>query len=449
METSRVARSQGIIVCKTVIGWRLLFLTSWGRFQRRFDNILEDMKRHEDLIDQEANARDIFEATRMRQELRAWKEKSLENVEAQDRQQSAREFRTVISWLQINESDQISIFESMYALYLLLSISPSASYLGMFLQRSLGPIKLTRIRSGQAEKHSGTCTWITQNRQFRNWMQEGPNTPILWLSGNAGFGKSVIATQVINFIKIARKTVFHHFCTYTSATSSNYDQILKSVLQQVLREDLEWTSQVYNDFILKRKSATVPVLEQLLRTVLTSSFEAPNSVKYIWIILDGVDEVCQNMQMRLLSLVKHISGKCPSNGGVCCKFLISGRSSNTISQVLGKKPKLSLTDQKPELTKAIEEYSRQRLQTFGDRFNQLGIETYEAHEIGHTIAIRADGKRSSHTRSQFGSLHGLTYFPGMFLYARLVLDFLSTNIFLQREELKDAIHNLPKELSEL
>jgi hypothetical protein len=93
-----------------------LFLTSWGRFQRRFDNILEDMKRHETLIDREANARDISEATKMRQELRAWKEESLEIIHAQDRQQSAKEFMTVMSWLQINESDQITIFESTYAL---------------------------------------------------------------------------------------------------------------------------------------------------------------------------------------------------------------------------------------------------------------------------------------------------------------------------------------------
>lgn len=94
-----------------------MFLTSWGRFQRRFDNILDDMKRHESLIDQEANARDISEATKMRQELRAWKEESLENIHTQDRQQSAKEFMTVMSWLQINESDQISIFESTYGLF--------------------------------------------------------------------------------------------------------------------------------------------------------------------------------------------------------------------------------------------------------------------------------------------------------------------------------------------
>lgn len=37
----------------------------------------------------------------------------------------------------------------------------------------------------------------------------------------------------------------------------------------------------------------------------------------------------------------------------------------------------------------------------------------------------------------------------MFLYARLVLDFLSNNVFVHRNELKTAIDDLPRTLFEL
>ena len=37
----------------------------------------------------------------------------------------------------------------------------------------------------------------------------------------------------------------------------------------------------------------------------------------------------------------------------------------------------------------------------------------------------------------------------MFLYARLVLDYLTTNIFYNRDELKGSIHQLPQTLSDL
>jgi hypothetical protein len=38
---------------------------------------------------------------------------------------------------------------------------------------------------------------------------------------------------------------------------------------------------------------------------------------------------------------------------------------------------------------------------------------------------------------------------GMFLYARLVLDYISANIFYSGDELKDAINQLPETLAEL
>lgn len=41
------------------------------------------------------------------------------------------------------------------------------------------------------------------------------------------------------------------------------------------------------------------------------------------------------------------------------------------------------------------------------------------------------------------------YLSGMFLYARLVLDYLATNIFFSGEEVKTSIGHLPDKLSDL
>jgi hypothetical protein len=43
----------------------------------------------------------------------------------------------------------------------------------------------------------------------------------------------------------------------------------------------------------------------------------------------------------------------------------------------------------------------------------------------------------------------LTQILGMFLWARLVLDYLATNIFHSRGEITAAINTLPRKLSEL
>lgn len=37
----------------------------------------------------------------------------------------------------------------------------------------------------------------------------------------------------------------------------------------------------------------------------------------------------------------------------------------------------------------------------------------------------------------------------MFLYARLVLDYLSSNIFISAKEIKESVYELPATLSEL
>lgn len=344
------------------VGWKLLFLTSWGRFQRRFDNVTEDMKRHEKLIDKEAVALDISDSRDLRQELRAWKEESLDKISTLDEEQSLRDFHSILSWLRINESDQEAIFESV---------------------------------SSQGNKYPGTCSWTIQNAKFQAWLQRRPETPMLWLVGSAGSGKSVISTQLVNFMKNAGMTVLHHFCTFSSSASSAYDQILKTLLQQLLRQDAELTAHVYGEYVLKKRTATAQSLEQVLQMLLTSSSDDPNKSSYIWIVLDGVDELREespNIQARLLSLMKQISSTTSARGAVVCKILISSRPSQTLLQALRKKPLVSLTEEKECLTKSIEEYASQRLREVNRKFEQLGIGSEQIEGIVRQISAKADGK---------------------------------------------------------
>jgi hypothetical protein len=53
------------------------------------------------------------------------------------------------------------------------------------------------------------------------------------------------------------------------------------------------------------------------------------------------------------------------------------------------------------------------------------------------------------TLCQLQHVTTLTQLLGMFLWARLVLDYLAGNIFHNRHEITAAIETLPRELSEL
>lgn len=339
-----------------------MFLSSWGRFERRFANILDDMKRHEALIDQESNARNIAEAKVMRQEIRTWKEESLERISLQEIEQSSREFQSIVSWLRMDESDQLSIFESI---------------------------------SAQGNKYAGTCSWTLQNAKIRSWLQPKPETPILFLHGTPGTGKSVISTQLINFMKAPGKFVIYHFCTYSSVSSTEYDQILKHVLLQILRHDGDLIAHLYSEYVLKKKSPTRLAMEQLLQTLLASISSDPNKKETVWIILDGLDE-CRadspSVQDRIITLVNHVTTKVSISGSAICKVLVSVRTSSVPTRILRRYPAISLTEEKGLMAQAIQEYISQRMGLLHTIFEQLGMDQTEVKELGRVISHKADGK---------------------------------------------------------
>lgn len=52
----------------SLIAWKLVFDSLWKSFQPRFHGILENMRKHRDLVDREAAAIDIVEAKKWRSE---------------------------------------------------------------------------------------------------------------------------------------------------------------------------------------------------------------------------------------------------------------------------------------------------------------------------------------------------------------------------------------------
>lgn len=371
------------------------------------------MKRHENLIDQEANARNIAEAREMRQDIRRWREQSLEQVSNLDGEEGTRQYQSIISWLNMDESDQLAIFESIAA---------------------------------EGRKHPGTCSWVLKNLKVNSWIQSKPDTSVLWLQGTPGSGKSVISTQIVNFMQASKLFVIHHFCTYLYTSSTMYEQILRSLLMQLLRKDGDLVAHVYEEFVLGKKSPTVFALERLLQLLFKSLSSEPSKMEYVWIILDGLDECEPEKQARVISLINHIASERSSSGNATCKVLISSRTSPTLSKCLRKKQTISLSEEKDWLEEAIRQYASQRLQSLEQKFHQLHISPGEVDNIERGIAKKADG-RSIHTIFPMARVSDPP--KGMFLYARLVLDYLSTNIFYRGDEIMTSVNQLPEKLNDL
>jgi len=337
-----------------VEGWKVLFITSWGRFQRRFDHIIDNLRKHEELIDKEVNARNIVEARKMRQELQEWRQKSLATISKEQDEQASLQLQGIVTWLKLDDTQQIILHDSI---------------------------------STEALKYQETMDWILKNAKAASWLRPKSETPFLWLKGNPGTGKSIISARLVDFLTSAKSSVvIRYFCSYLHSTSTQYDEILKSILLQLVQHNEDLVAHIYDDYVGK-KLVAIPVLEYLLRTSVEVISGGQQKGRAIHVILDGLDECPEETQRRLIVLADRLASV-----GHPCKMLISSRSSVFLQGKLRRKAIISLTDEKPCLEKAITSYATQRLLGIRTMLSQLGIGETDIGEIARRIGTKADGK---------------------------------------------------------
>ncbi|KAI0804447.1 hypothetical protein GGR55DRAFT_691036 [Xylaria sp. FL0064] len=373
--------------------WKQFFLTSWGRFQGRFNHILDDLKRHEDQLDKEANAYNIVEARSLRESLREWRQESLAKAKQEEEEQHARQLQAICSWLRVNNTEQTVIFDQI---------------------------------SSEALRHPGTCSWILTQHHIACWLSNQSDSPFIWLQGNPGCGKSVIASQIVTFLSTKESTVIPYFCTPSYVLSTQYE-ILKSILFQMTRNSDQMTAYVYGQCVGK-KTPGIPVLEQLCRTAATALCEDHGHGRTIYLVVDGLDDLDMARQKQFLKLMNRIYKDASHHAiGAAYKILVASRRTHTIRAYLDKKTVVSLSDEKAKLTEAISRYAEQRLKAQRSRFAELHLQDLELVDIARQVAHKADG---------------------MFLWARLVLDYLTHNMFYSSTEVREAVNTLPRKLAE-
>ena len=131
-----------------MLGWKILFNSTWGRFQTRFDAILKSLEKHAEIVDREANAIDIVEA-------KAWRDKYVEDCKQREEERAVREFIAVLSWL-----------------------DPAAT-------NSNQEQELQRLLN---KRHLDTCDWLLDNTKIKKWVGTSSSNPVLWLHGPPGAG---------------------------------------------------------------------------------------------------------------------------------------------------------------------------------------------------------------------------------------------------------------------
>ena len=89
-------------------------------------------------------------------------------------------------------------------------------------------------------RNPGSCKWFIAKQEFTEWCFSSSSlAPVLWLSGNPGSGKSVIASRVINCLEEQNFTCSYFFFKYRVEGKSSMGDCLRSLAYQMALNDEE------------------------------------------------------------------------------------------------------------------------------------------------------------------------------------------------------------------
>ena len=270
--------------------WHSLFAIYWGLFERRFRSILGRLASHCDLLSKEAAAIHFSEMKAMRETRR------LEDEEYEERRQY-QTMQEVFAWLSASEDEQ-------------------EEYLHQIAD----------------QRHLGTCDWILEHEHVYSWIENGTANPIIWITGIPGAGKTFLSSLIVDHLAIRPEhTSMYYFCGQRSSTRNISAQVLRTLMIQLLRQNLDLAPLVHQAYLQKGLSCSSPSMKKMLKEVL------PN-IKSTRIVLDGIDECGHSTQKDIVATLVELQ----KYAGDSCKILISSRDEPQINKSLPRKTHVPL-----------------------------------------------------------------------------------------------------------
>lgn len=138
------------------------------------------------------------------------------------------------------------------------------------------------------EKHlksclAGTCEWLLDHPDFVSWSSGTSSSPVLWLHGPPGSGKSTLCSSISHILSSRLDTVAFHFCDF--AQQYKPFEVLRMLALQLLCK--HWTdSHDIPQELCDVAQATPSVLENVQNMIKVLVKDQPK----VYFLLDGLDE---------------------------------------------------------------------------------------------------------------------------------------------------------------
>jgi hypothetical protein len=207
----------------------------------------------------------------------------------------------------------------------------------------------------------GTCSWIVEDAVFLSWLS-GQQSSLLWITGHAGCGKSMLAAFIVDYLKSrcrAPETVCYFFVVEHIDKQNNSLSILRSIIAQFLRQrrDLIYHAR---KIVRRRQYDRIEALWDLFVSLVNDP-----SAGLTTVIIDALEECKEESRSQLLRLIARIFVKRSSDPSFKCaqlKLLFTSRRNPSLEHDLGNLPifRLGLEDHEA-ISRSIGLYIHERV----------------------------------------------------------------------------------------
>ncbi|KAK7438353.1 hypothetical protein CaCOL14_007794 [Colletotrichum acutatum] len=218
------------------------------------------------------------------------------------------------------------------------------------------------------KRTKGTCKWLVSHSKFLAW-ENSYCTPVFWLRGDIGTGKSFLSSRVIDRYRIHDGIQFptghslglaFFYCNSSDQNRQSIQSILRSYIRQ-LGEVTGHPESIHETLfnLYKRKEIKSDITLQDCETALV---EMINSYSRTVLILDALDECKKDTRRHIVEFFKRLVEKTNR----CLKIFIASRPENDIGDYLRsfQEPRATITINTSDNQDDIEKFVNTEVDNF-------------------------------------------------------------------------------------
>jgi hypothetical protein len=200
-------------------------------------------------------------------------------------------------------------------------------------------------------------------------------------------GKSVLASQIISFLRLKSDTrVLFFFCDYHSAPYKITARIIGAFIAQIMRIAPGTISFFYDELLAKRQTPSASVLKEALTKILAEFND-------VCLLVDGTDELPESEHKAIISHLIQLTKASNSS----CKLLVLSQDRPSIrphiSQKRGQNSLLFLGDEKSAIEKDVDIIVKNSLEDLNQNVGNA-ISPPLIEELQRKIRQKSEGEKS-------------------------------------------------------